>query len=99
MKKSARSRKESRRRTLGSALVSEIVSAPKIDWEGEPALEITIVLTEELTPTNIPHGAGLNTLVQIHDALLERGDERFPHMRYATREDLAAEAEDVDDEF
>jgi hypothetical protein len=83
---------------FGSALISDAFSEPKTDWEGEPALEITIVLTRELTPTNFPHAAPLNTLVQIHDALLERGDERFPHMRYATVEDLATWDEEEEDE-
>jgi hypothetical protein len=82
---------------FGSALISDAFSAPKTDWEGDPALEITIVLTEELTASNFPHDAPANTLVQIHDALLERGDGRFPHMRYATLEDLA-EADEEEDE-
>jgi hypothetical protein len=42
----------------------------------------------------MPEGAALNALVQIHDRLLEVGDDRFPFIHYATADELNATQDD-----
>jgi hypothetical protein len=70
--------------------VSSAQTLPIVDSEGNPALEITLVLSSELSTNNLPRHAASTTLVQMHDWLLQMGDERFPYLRYATPEDLKA---------
>ena len=79
---------------LGSANVSDFLWEPTTDVEGNAALKFTIVLTSESSAAAMPPNAALDTLVQIHDALLKENDQRFPIIRYATREDLQAGGDD-----
>src|SRR5262247_4024164 len=79
---------------LGVANVSSAISSPTVDLTGRDALEITVVLTSESSAINMPPGAALKTLVEIHDELLKQGDQRFPFLRYATRDELEAAADD-----
>jgi hypothetical protein len=58
------------------------------DLDGNPALDITVVLTSGSSAAIA--GAALNTLVRVHDELLREGDQRFPFIQYTTTEDLQA---------
>ncbi|HLQ91161.1 MAG TPA: hypothetical protein VK148_14125 [Xanthobacteraceae bacterium] len=75
--------------------VVSVTSRPKVDWMGDEALEIMIVLTPG-APALIGGEAVIQTLSRIHRRLQEAGDERFPFMRYATEDELKelAEADD-----
>jgi hypothetical protein len=79
---------------LGSANVRDFLSESTTDVEGSAALKITIVLASESSAAAMSGDAILNTLVQIHDELLKEGDQRFPFIRYATKEDLQASVDD-----
>jgi hypothetical protein len=62
------------------------------DMDGAPALDITTVIgSEDVAST--PYAA-VNTLTDLHDALLAEGDERFPFVHYATPEDLQCSDDD-----
>jgi hypothetical protein len=72
---------------LTSSSVSSIMSQPTVDSEGRDALRITIVI-ESGAAARIKGDAALDTLVQIQDRLREAGEERFPIVEYATKEEL-----------
>jgi hypothetical protein len=72
---------------LTSSSVSNIVSEPAIDSEGRDALRITIVIKPGAA-AKIKGDAALDTLVQIQDRLRQAGEERFPIVEYATKEEL-----------
>jgi len=63
------------------------MSQPTVDSEGRDALRITIVI-ESGAAARIKGDAALDTLVQIQDRLREAGEERFPIVEYATKEEL-----------
>jgi hypothetical protein len=74
---------------LSSASVSTATTEPIVDSEGRDALRITIILTPGSTATiKGKANAILDTLVQIQKKLREAGEERFPIIGYATREEL-----------
>jgi hypothetical protein len=70
----------------------EVRSEPVEDSEGQQALRITLVLSEEaieiLTPDQI-----VSLLTVVHDRLQQEGDERFPLLGYATPSDLIERSE------
>jgi hypothetical protein len=72
---------------LTSSSVSSILSESTVDSEGREALRITIVI-EPGAAAKIMGDAVLDTLVQIQDRLREAGEERFPIVEYATKEEL-----------
>ena len=86
--------KEIARANLGSANVEDFLLKRTTDVEGNPALQITIVLISESFAASMPKDAALNNLVQIHDELLKNDDQRFPFIRYATKEDLQPSVDD-----
>ena len=75
------------RANLTSARVSGIISEPTVDSQGREALRITIVIPPG-APAKIKGNAALDTLVQIQEKLREAGEERFPIVEYATKEEL-----------
>jgi hypothetical protein len=81
--------------TLGGASIVSVTSRPKVDWQGDEALEITVVLTPD-APASIGGEAVIRMLSETHNRLQEAGDDRFPFMRYATEDELKelAEADD-----
>jgi hypothetical protein len=72
---------------LTSSSFSSIISEPTVDSEGRDALKITIVIYPGAT-AKIKGDAALDTLVQIQHRLREAGEERFPIVEYATKEEL-----------
>lgn len=73
----------------------EVRSEPMLDSEGQDALRITLVLTDEAAKTLTGSQAVL-LLTDIHDSLLNVGDERFPLLYYATPSDLGDDVTDED---
>jgi hypothetical protein len=76
--------------TVAATLLSSEI---KPDWtlvfdttdnEGNAALDITFTLTNESSSSRLSGDAVLSTTVKIHDRLIERGDERFPFVHFAT---------------
>jgi hypothetical protein len=64
--------------------VADVVSAPTIDSQGDPALKITIVLTAGSTES-IQGKDVLKTLDQLQQRLQEAGEERFPIVEFETK--------------
>lgn len=75
------------RSNLKSTSVTEVLVEPAIDSEGHEALRITIVV-EPTAAARLKGDAVLNTLVQIQDRLQEAGEDRFPIVEYATKDEL-----------
>jgi len=82
---------------LTSTMVSSAISAPGFDSEGHETLRITIVLTPASSTAPINGDKLLDTLVQIQEQLRKKGEERFPIIGYATKEELE-ENESLDSE-
>jgi hypothetical protein len=75
--------------TTHLAAVSNTSSVSTVDSEGRDAVRITIVLDAAAAASMKSKGdAVLDTLVEIKEALRERGEERFPIVEYATQEEL-----------
>lgn len=74
----------------------EIRTEPSVDAEGRDSLRITLVLTEEAAKTFTGEDAS-RLLLNLHDGLLNQGDERFPVLYYATPDDSGERDRDEDD--
>ncbi len=74
-----------------------VLTEPTTDSEGNDALRITLVLTHEAVDS-LTGEQTLKLLVDIQQAILGQGDERFPIIEYATEDDLREEElqEDAD---
>jgi hypothetical protein len=72
---------------LTSSSFNNIISEPTVDSEGRDALRITIVINPGAA-AKIKGDAALDTLVQIQDRLRDEGEDRFPIVEYATKEEL-----------
>jgi hypothetical protein len=62
-----------------------------VDHSGEPILDITVVI-EANDDVKVTGKSLLQMLRRASDYLLARGDQRFPHFRFATTEDVGAHA-------
>lgn len=78
---------------LGSGTVDHVLSEPAVDSQGNDALRITIVITPSAA-SKLVGDPLLDTLLQIQTTLSEKGEERFPIVEYATKDELAASDED-----
>lgn len=69
--------------------VEAVHTEPAVDSQGKDALRITITIT---SPDNIPSIGDklLDTLFEIQTQLAEKGEERFPIIEYATKDELEA---------
>jgi hypothetical protein len=80
----------------GNQLV-EVRSEPTVDADGKDALRITLVISDEAA--NTLTGEQLSSLLlDIHDCLLNEGDERFPLIYYATPDDLDESNSHIDED-
>lgn len=77
------------RKHLSDLGVEAVHSEPAVDSQGKDALRITITIT---SPDNIPSIGDklLDTLFEIQTQLAEKGEERFPIIEYATKDELEA---------
>jgi hypothetical protein len=71
--------------TLGPGSVRSVISAPIIDIEGQEALQLTIYVDSNLL---LQGSQVINTMVEVHEALQRRGEERFPFVNFATEDEL-----------
>ena len=67
----------------------DVMAEPSVDSEGHDGLHITVVLKPNVA-AHLSGDAVLDTLLEILKRLNEEGDERFPIIEYATREELEA---------
>ena len=74
---------------LNPASFTTVISSSTVDSEGHDALRITIVLKPGAAD-KIKGDAALDTLVQIQEQLRKAGEERFPLVEFATRQELNA---------
>jgi hypothetical protein len=72
---------------LRSWVADTIVNSTTTDSTGRDAIRITFVLTPGSSAA-IEGDAALKTLVQIRQRLEDEGDERFPIIEYATKDEL-----------
>ena len=61
---------------------------PMVDLDGDDAWRVLIVLQPDAVD-RISGDAVLDNLVQIHERLRQKGDERLPFVEFATEEELA----------
>lgn len=74
--------------TLGAHNVLRVESQPTMDWVGDEALRLLIVIAPGVVDA-AEDKAFLKTLAQISDQLLDAGEQRFPFIHYATEAELA----------
>jgi hypothetical protein len=80
--------------------VNRIVAEPTIDSEGKDALRIVFLLDPAAVDA-ITSEEALKLLVELHNVLVGKGDERFPIIEYTTEADFdeaTAQEEETDDE-
>jgi len=74
---------------LGSGTDPQVEVEPFLDSQGEEGLKVLVIF--EQVPTLRPS----RVTIAIRDAFLARGENRFPILEFATRQELA---EDMPDE-
>ena len=67
--------------------VRKVFVTPMADSEGHDALGVTLVLAND----KLTGGEAIELLVDINQALLDSGDERFAILDYVTEDELATE--------
>jgi hypothetical protein len=77
------------RKNFGRERVTRAIVEPMVDLDGDDAWRVTIVLTDDAAVDTITGDEVLDNLVQIHERLRERGDERLPFVHFATEDELA----------
>lgn len=82
--------------------VSRVLTEPTVDSEGNEALRVVFVLAPDAVDAIDAENA-LQLLVDLHNELMRKGDDRFPIIEYATEADLEESVDsdadaDVDDE-
>jgi hypothetical protein len=73
--------------TLGSEKIADVISKETVDSTGSNALQITIVLTPGSSDA-LKGKEFLVTMVKIHDRLQKKGENRFPFVTYADKDEL-----------
>ncbi|HEY4918525.1 MAG TPA: hypothetical protein VII40_00335 [Xanthobacteraceae bacterium] len=74
---------------LSSASFTSVRSISTVDSDGHEALRITIVLKPGVAD-KIKGDAALDMLVQMQQQLRKAGEERFPFVEFATKQELEA---------
>jgi hypothetical protein len=75
------------RKNLGAANVVRAMAEPTVDLDGDDTWRIIIVLQPEAVDA-ITGDAVLDNLVEIHNRLWEKGEERVPMVQFATEQEL-----------
>jgi hypothetical protein len=75
-------------KNFGASNVVRAMAAPTVDLDGDDAWEVTIVLADDTDVDAISGDAVLDNLVEIHERLREKNDERLPIVRFATEREL-----------
>lgn len=73
--------------------VSRVFSEPKIDSDGQAALDVTVVLKRG-TLQDVTGADAAGTMVGISQALEKSGEERHAFVGFATEEELESELSD-----
>lgn len=69
--------------------VEEVHVSDSLDQDGEPALELTLVVKEGFDPQDFSPSKKAEYVRELLAMLQERGDHRFPYIHLATQRDLA----------
>lgn len=75
------------KKNFGTGSVLRAIVEPAVDLDGDDAWRITIVLEADAVE-QIDGDAVLDNLVQIHERLRRKGDERLPIVQFATEAEL-----------
>lgn len=76
------------RKNFGAKNVVRAVVEPWIDSDGDDTWRVLIVVDPALVDT-ISGDAVLDNIIELHNRLVEEGEERMPFLQYATEEELA----------
>lgn len=72
--------------------VSEAYAHPTVDLDGREALRIVIILPSSAVARIEEGDAAINTLFEIKELLQREGEDRFPYIEYATKEEAEGAA-------
>jgi hypothetical protein len=75
------------RKNFGPDKVVRAIVEPMVDLDGEDAWRVTIVIQPDAV-SKIHGEAVLGNLVEIHNRLWEKGEQRLPSIEFATEEEL-----------
>ena len=84
----AQNAEEVAKKNFGPDNVVRVLVAPMVDLDGDDAWRVTIVLNPKIVDA-IGGGAVLDNLIEIHNRLWDKGEERLPFVEFATEEELA----------
>jgi hypothetical protein len=76
-----------------SLKINRIEVEPHVDWTGDDALRVTLVLDESVDPAKVPGKDASHLHRQIHDRLLSRGVQEFPYLFFVKESERREEAE------
>ena len=81
------------RKTLGSMRVEDVQVEPRTDSLGNDALRVRVIISSSAVE-ELKHGEAVSTAhFELGQRLELAGEDRFPIVEYATREELAADGD------
>jgi hypothetical protein len=84
----AREAEKVAKKNFGASNVVRVMVEPMVDLDGDDAWRVTIVIDPKVVDA-ISGDAVLDNLVQIHERLWRKGEERLPFVEFTTEEELA----------
>src|SRR5665213_3537109 len=75
------------RKNFGAKNVDRAVVQPWVDSDGDDTWRVLIVVDPKVVNT-ITGDAVLDNLIELHNRLAEKGEERMPFLQYATEAEL-----------
>ena len=83
----AREAEQIAKKNFGTQNVVRVIVEPMVDLDGDDAWRVLIVIEPRLVDS-ISGDAVLDNLVEIHNRLAEKGEERLPFVEFATEKEL-----------
>jgi len=76
------------RKNFGKENVLRVEVYPWVDSDGDNTWRVLIVVDPKIVDT-ISGDVVLNNIIELHNWLAEKGEDRMPFLQYATEEELA----------
>jgi hypothetical protein len=76
------------KKNFGAQNVVRVMVKPMVDLDGDDAWRVTIVIDPRIVDS-VSGDSVLDNLIEIHNRLALKGEERLPFVEFATEEELA----------
>ncbi len=83
----AREAEDVAKKNFGAQNVVRVIVNPMVDLDGDDAWRVTIVIDSKIVDS-VSGDMVLDNLIEIHNRLALKGEERLPFVEFATEEEL-----------